>query len=179
MSVTNVSVIQVVTLLRELGAVYRDAFAGLNARTPQRHLMNPHEFRNMMLQPGIEKFIHRNSSGQVNGLSTYTNCIDAAHAPLLSDDFLAYRYPEEFAQDKVWAVLFVAVAPAARLSGVDRALIKAMQAHSGPDAITIIDTCDQRTALAAGTARILAETDPSVRLETLGSQTYHAIRFGE
>lgn len=94
-------------LMAEVWDLYYTTFHELNAFAVQRHLMFRSEFDEVMLDTRVQKYLCLADDGSVCGLSTYTNMLDAM--PLISPAYFERRWPELFAQNRIWYCGFVAV----------------------------------------------------------------------
>jgi hypothetical protein len=92
--------------------VYRSAFEELNALAAQRHLMYRSEFDGVMSDPRVDKVLTLDDAGALAGIATITRDLDAV--PLIAPPFFARRWPQQYAQRRIWYIGFVAVAPAAQ-----------------------------------------------------------------
>lgn len=99
-------------LLDAAWALYHDSFVDLNDLTAQRHLMSPGEFKEVMADDRVTKFVTFADDVRLVGLATFTNDLDAV--PLIAPQFYARRWPVHYAQRRIWYIGFVAVAPHAR-----------------------------------------------------------------
>ena len=108
--------------LDEAWNLYQTAFEHLNAMTIRRHLMYREEFEDVMHDWRIDKWCVLSDDGVLQGLAVYTN--DLKSWPLISPDYFARRWPEEFAENRIWYCGFVAVPGHQR--GVFVELIEAM-----------------------------------------------------
>jgi len=87
--------------------LYQNAFADLDGLAIQRHLMTRDEFDHVAGDTRIDKYCAVNSDGDLVGLATYTNQLEAW--PLISTAYFARRWPAEYAARHVWYCGFVAV----------------------------------------------------------------------
>jgi hypothetical protein len=95
-------------LREEAWALYSEAFKDLNAFAVQRHLMYRNEFDEVMADVRIEKYLALDDGGTIlRGLSTYTN--DLGAMPLISPPYFERRWPQLYADRKIWYCGFVAV----------------------------------------------------------------------
>lgn len=117
--------------------LYRTAFEDLNAMTVQRHLMTRSEFTEVMLDRRIEKYRATDDAGQLVGLSTYTNVLEAM--PLISPAYFARRWPRLHAAGKIWYCGFVAVPnhDAGVFSDLVTAMYREAEQHGGVIALDI------------------------------------------
>lgn len=124
--------------LDEAWRLYEQAFTGLNAFAVQRHLMYRSEFDGVAADVRIQKWLALDDDGTLLGLATYTN--DLAAWPLVSEAYFARRWPEHFAEQRIWYCGYVAV-PSHR-QGVFGELVEAMYVeaalHRG---IICLDVC--------------------------------------
>ncbi len=104
--------------------MYEETFRGVNALAVQRHLMYRNEFDEVMRDGRIQKYLSLDDEGNLVGLSTYTNDLDAV--PLISPAYFERRWPELYAQHKIWYCGFVAVLPTARANSSFGDLVEAM-----------------------------------------------------
>ncbi len=110
------------TRLDDAWRLYNAAFRDLNAMTVQRHLMFQPEFDAVMQDKRIDKWLSCDETGDLLGLATYTN--DLAAWPLISPEYFARRWPQEYAERRIWYCGFVAVP--GHDPGVFTGLIEAM-----------------------------------------------------
>lgn len=104
--------------------LYEESFAGLNAHAVQRHLMYRTEFDAVAADPRIQKWLAYNDDGDLVGLATYTNELDAW--PLIAPEYFALRWPELYAAKAIWYCGFVAVQQNAAAANVFTAVITGM-----------------------------------------------------
>jgi hypothetical protein len=96
-------------LLESTWDLYHGAFEELNALAVQRHLMHRPEFDEVMRDRRVQKYVARADGGELLGLSTYTNELDAM--PLISPAYFERRWPDLFAEQRIWYCGFVATHP--------------------------------------------------------------------
>lgn len=96
--------------------VYTDAFEELNAMAMQRHLMTYDEFTVVMTDPRVDKILTLDDTGALAGVATFTRDLDAV--PLIAPPYFERRWPQQYAQKRIWYIGFVAIAPAAQDSQV-------------------------------------------------------------
>jgi hypothetical protein len=122
----NVKIVDQVTGdLRETAwTLYSEAFAELNALAVQRHLMYRHEFDDVMADARIQKYFCLDDDDTVRGLSIYTNQLDAV--PLISPPYFERRWPEHYAERRIWYCGFVATQADSRAATAFGELVTAM-----------------------------------------------------
>jgi hypothetical protein len=128
------------TLLEQAWDLYEAAFREINALAVQRHLMHRDEFDEVMADSRVGKYLAFDDAGDLVGLSTYTNQLDAF--PLISPAYFERHWPEHFAAGRVWYIGFVAVAPEGRHRHTFFQLIETMYEVSAVDnGISAMDFC--------------------------------------
>ena len=73
-------------LLEDAWSLYESAFRELNTMTVQRHMMTAEEFDQVMIDWRWSKFVATDDAGNLAGLATYTNHLEAH--PLISQDYV-------------------------------------------------------------------------------------------
>ncbi|WP_306216345.1 hypothetical protein [Actinoplanes sp. RD1] len=111
-------------LIETTWKMYEETFRGINAMAVQRHLMFRNEFDEVMRDGRVQKYLSLDDEGNLVGLSTYTNDLDAM--PLISPAYFERRWPELYVQRKIWYCGFVAVAPTGRANSSFADLVEAM-----------------------------------------------------
>jgi hypothetical protein len=124
----TIKIVDTVTddMIEAVWDLYYNAFKDLNALTVQRHLMYRSEFDEVMGDERVQKYLCVADDDSLCGLSTYTNDLDAM--PLISPEYFQRRWPEHFAEKRIWYCGFVAVDrmnPARSASGFGE-LVEAM-----------------------------------------------------
>jgi hypothetical protein len=92
--------------------LYIEAFRDLNALAVQRHLMYRSEFDELMRDQRVQKYMCLDDDGTLLGMSTYTNDLDAV--PLIAPEYFERHWPDHYAANKIWYIVFVAVHPDAQ-----------------------------------------------------------------
>lgn len=169
-------------LLEAAWRLYEEAFRELNTKTVQRHLMYRHEFNDVMADRRIGKYVAYTTDGTMTGLSTYTN--DLAAVPLISTDYFKTRWPEHYAQKRIWWIGFVAVDVASRGSRTFYHLVDTMYAVAErTDGITGIDYAEVNIDLrlpeisTAYLRRINRRYDRVVDCQQVDYQGYYLYHF--
>jgi hypothetical protein len=166
------------TLIEDAWNLYHEAFQELNAFAVQRHLMYHNEFVDVMLDRRVQKYLRLDDDGSLCGLSTYTNDLDAV--PLISPQYFERRWPEHYAQRRIWYVGFVAVHNGAPLTAFAE-LIEAMHRTSAVSGgITALDICrrtDELRHLPRAVRTLLHRLSGNVRMERLDEQSYWLYEF--
>jgi hypothetical protein len=159
----------------DLWKLYEAAFREVNAFAVQRHLMHREEFNEVMADARVGKYISRGPDGTFDGLSTFTNDLDAV--PLISPEYFARRWPQHYAEKRIWYVGFVAVHPDREGHGVFGRLVEAMyRPIVDQDAVVGLDMCRFNTdarRLGHVTTLLLGRiTGRQVPTEVMDEQSY-------
>jgi hypothetical protein len=162
-------------LLEAAWRLYNEAFGELRAVAVQRHLMYRGEFDDVMTDERVQKYLSITSEGVLAGLATLTNDLDAV--PLISPDYFAHRWPEQYAQRQIWYQGFVAIDATQRSTGVFEALIDSMwQVVRIKGGIAALDLCarNEKRRLDAAITRTLTALTPDVIATRLDTQAFWA-----
>jgi hypothetical protein len=120
--------------------LYYEAFTPLAALAAQRHVMYRGEFDDVMADTRIDKVLTYDDAGELVGLATFTRDLDAV--PLVSPPYFERRWPQLYAERRIWYIGFVAVAESARKS---MAFLEAFRhyfaAADAVDGIIGLDVC--------------------------------------
>lgn len=120
--------------------LYTAAFTELNRKAVQRHLMTRAEFDQVMADERVDKVLTLGDAGEMVGLSTFTNHLDAV--PLIAPEYFEAHWPVHYAQQRIWYIGFVAVAPAAQGSGAfTEVFIEFHKIAAAVDGIVGLDVC--------------------------------------
>lgn len=160
-------------------ALYEDAFQGLRSQAVQRHLMFDTEFKELMLDGRVTKYVVRDEAqDRPVALATLTNDLDAV--PLISPEYFAHKYPELYAQQQIWYVGFVAVAPEYQGSPAMGQLIERL-CHdvNAAGGMFVLDICEHksRRLLAAGIERMAGQHLPGLQRTRLDAQVFWGYEF--
>ncbi|GIF76340.1 hypothetical protein [Asanoa siamensis] len=161
------------TRLEEAWHLYTTAFEELRRAAVQRHVMHRSEFDEVMADDRVEKYVALTPEGTLCALSTFTNDLDAM--PLISPDYFAHRWPDHYAEHRVWYLGFLAIADSQRGSGVFETMIERMwrivRANAG---IAAMDICARNEArhLDGAITRTLTALTPDVVPTRLDTQAF-------
>jgi len=166
-------------LMAEVWDLYYTTFHELNAFAVQRHLMFRSEFDEVMLDTRVQKYLCLADDGSVCGLSTYTNMLDAM--PLISPAYFERRWPELFAQNRIWYCGFVAVEKNGRASTAFSELVEAMYLTAAEQrGIIGLDFCrfnDDQRHMARVIELKLHRLSGHVRAERMDEQAFWLYEF--
>nr|WP_269328698.1 GNAT family N-acetyltransferase [Kineosporia babensis] len=163
----------------EFWALYQDAFQNLRHQAVQRHLMYDTEFKEVMLDERVTKYMVRDAqTGRLVALSTMTNDLHAV--PLVSPEYFQHQYPELYAQQRIWYIGFLAVAPDYQGSPAASQLIERMCADvNAADGMFVVDICEHRSRrmFAIGIERMAAQHLPNLKRKRLDAQVFWGYEF--
>lgn len=172
-------------LAEQVWEMYAAAFEPLRTTAVQRHVMLRQEFDDVMCDPRVRKIlaVDRPDSGRlvVAGAATLTQDLDAV--PLISPDYFAARWPQLFAERRIWYVGFLAVHPdyhGTRAVSVTVGEICRRAAREG--GLVAVDICAHNEAtikLPTLLLRLARTFTPRTSLLKLDAQTYWAFDFPE
>jgi hypothetical protein len=166
-------------MLRESWRTYSAAFEEVNALAVQRHLVTYDEFVDLWHDARIEKWTARDDDGALIGLGVQTADLDAW--PLISPAYFERRWPDLYAERKIWYVGFVCTRqqPAAPIDTFAH-IIRAMSAETrAAGGISVMDYCTANInrGLPKGAGRILARAG-EVWFDRIDEQAFYAYDFG-
>lgn len=167
------------SLIEEAWTLYYTAFRDLNAYAVQRHLMYRHEFDEVMRDPRVQKYLCVDDSDKLAGLSTYTNDLDAV--PLISPQYFERRWPQLYAERRIWYCGFVAIHPDAQAATAFGELVSQMYmvAHA-QNGIIALDMCrfnDESRRMSRVVPLMLRRLSGDVRTERMDEQSYWLYEF--
>ena len=157
-------------------ATYLAAFEPLRSIALQRHLMTRTEFDQVCDDVRVTKFLAVGVDGQVVGMGTMTNQIEAM--PLVEPAYFAHRWPAHWAAGRCYYIGFVASHPARHGSALFTELVQVMSyTASMTGGVTVLDVCShhvERHALPQSIGRITASVVTEVAVEQVDAQIYWA-----
>jgi hypothetical protein len=158
---------------------YRETFDELRVHAVQRHLMHRTEFDEMMADKRFGKYLAVDAGGDIVGLSVMTSNLSAL--PLLSQDYFIHRWPEMYAEQRIFYIVFAGAVPGARGAGVFVRLLREMMGPlSAVDGMGMVDVCSHNELvrnLPEAIGRILGRVDGRMRSRRLDSQSYWLYEF--
>jgi hypothetical protein len=166
------------SLVEEAWTLYYEAFKELNRYAVQRHLMYRDEFDEVMRNTQVQKYLCQDGD-TLTGLATFTN--DLRAWPLLSPEYFQRRWPELFAERRIWWCGFVAIHPTAQHQGGFGEMVEAMYLEADKvGGIIGIDMCrfnDQVRRLSRVIPLVLRRLAGEVRTERMDEQSYWMYEF--
>ena len=159
---------------------YDRAFEQLRIKAAQRHAMTRDEFDDVMVDSRVDKILVRKTgTDRPCGMATLTNDLKAV--PLISPEFYQARWPQFYAEQKIYYVGFLAVDPNYHGTGVLSQLISSMcetvPVEGGMLAADICTFNEDELRLPELFARVCGTFRPKPALNRLDSQTYWSYEF--
>ena len=162
----------------EAWTLYETAFAELRFAAAQRHVMYRAEFDAVMADPRVTKYATYHD-GVMCCLVTRTTDLDAV--PLVSPDYYARRFPQQYAAGSIHYVGFMAVLPAYHGLGVFidvvRHVIEDVVACGGVIAMDVCRVNNTNFRLPHALLRLMRAAEPGVEASVLDEQSYWAYEF--
>jgi ribosomal protein S18 acetylase RimI-like enzyme len=163
-------------------ALYQAAFDRLRIRAAQRHLMLRHEFDAVMADPRLKKLLVFDDASRGQNpvaMSAVTDDLDSV--PLISPEYYAHRWPLEYAQRRIWYVVFLAVSSDYQGTGAATLLVGEVTRHlRKTGGVIAADFCtynENTMKLPTLFLRMARTYSSGGSLERLDSQSYWACEF--
>ncbi|WP_326559700.1 hypothetical protein [Micromonospora sp. NBC_01796] len=155
--------------------LYNNAFEELRAAAVQRHVMFRDEFDAVLADPRVTKYLGLDPDrpDDVLALATFTNNLDAV--PLISPDYFARRWPELYAEQRIWYIGFFAIDPGVRGDGAFELVIERMwERVLASGGIAALDICRRNNDIGLPKAihQTLDHLTTGVRTTPLDEQVY-------
>lgn len=163
-------------IVEDFLAVYREAFADLDVRSPARQSLTDDEFRHEMADPSVLKFVARNGDGDIVGMSIVAS--DLATVPWISVPYFQARFPEHMATGRLFYFGALLVRPE-RQGGPWAKFLLDHLFHflAEREAIGAFDCCGYNVDV-VGLPELIARAGHRIarfQLEPLDRQEYHAV----
>jgi hypothetical protein len=160
-------------LLETAWELYSSSFEDLRRQAAQRHVMTRGEFDEVMTDKRVLKWLVLDGEG-LAGMATVTN--DLGAVPLVSPEYYANRWPDEYAAGRIWYVGFLAVAPRQQggsvASDLVRGITESVRRTGGLVGVDICAHNESALRLPTTLLRLARIWQPSTRLQRLDAQTY-------
>ena len=159
-------------------AVYHEAFAPLATRAAARQVLHRSEFLDEMRDERVLKYVAYDDAEQPVGMATLTSSLETV--PWISPAYFEARWPEHYAQGRLYYVGFILVSPKAQRRGLyARLLGEIVRKLSDEKAVAGYDACaynDEVAGLTRATAR-LVQARADAEFVALDVQTYYGFVF--
>jgi ribosomal protein S18 acetylase RimI-like enzyme len=151
--------------------LYLRAFDSLRTTAAAQHMMTLDYFADVLADKRVTKHLVTDLERN-NDLTAY---------PYVSPDYFAHRWPEEYAQGRVWYVGFLAVDPDYQGTGAVAHLVGSIcQAVSETGGVVGLDVCgynEQSLRLPTALLRLGRTFSPGVSHQRVDTQSYWAYEF--
>lgn len=160
-------------------ALYHDAFSTAEVLAVERHLMRRSEFDEVMADPRWGKYRAVDHEGALAGLATITTAFEAM--PLIAPEYFDARWPELYAQRRIFFVGFAATHPNRRWTSALASITRLVGSQvADVDGLLVLDMNRNRAQrrlpeFVLTQFRHVAGDD--VQLATLDEQVYYAYEF--
>jgi hypothetical protein len=159
--------------------LYYETFKDVNALAVQRHLMFRSEFDEVIADERIEKYLCYSDSGELCGLSTYTNQLESM--PLIAPEYFARRWPDHYRDHRIWYCGFVAVTANGRANHSFQELVEAMYLRAATqNGIISLDFCqfnDKKRHMSRVIQIMLHRLSGDVKAELMDQQSFWMYQF--
>jgi hypothetical protein len=163
----------------EAWALYSEAFEELNALAVQRHLMYRNEFDDVMADNRIQKYLCLDDDDSLRGMSIYTNDLDAV--PLISPPYFERRWPQHYAERRIWYCGFVATQKDGRAATAFGEMVAAMYftaaAQNGLIALDFCKRTDDIRHMSRVVRLMLHRLSGDVHAQRMDEQQYWLYEF--
>ena len=154
--------------------LYRATFAVLATKAAERQVLHEHEFLADMADPRVHKYVARNGTGRVVGMSSVTAHLETV--PWINPEFFAERYPDHAARGAIYYLGFTLVDAQVRQSRVFAAMVdRIVEMLVAERAVCTWDICGHNDGhgLGRNIDRIVRRT-ADVEIAPVDRQTYYA-----
>jgi hypothetical protein len=158
---------------------YRDTFEDLKTLAVQRHVLHRNEFDDLAGDPRVVKYLARRGGAMV-GMSAISD--DLTAVPLISPDYFAHRWPELYAQHRIFYCVFIGVHRGAAGKGVFVALQDEIYRRQvrPVNGVAVLDICSYNEVelkLPWVVEGILGKVAGAATMRRLDSQSYWLYEF--
>lgn len=165
-------------LMDEAWNFYREAFDELRTQAVQRHVMHRAEFDDQMADARVLKLVGTEDD-RVVGLATLTD--DLTAVPLISPDYFESRWPQLYAERRIWYVIFIAARTGRTGTGMFvrliRGIVEPVTANGGMIAADICAFNESVHALPEMLRRASGRVAGSATRQLLDTQSYWLYEF--
>jgi hypothetical protein len=116
---------------------YEETFGKLRVQAALRQVLHRDEFHDLMVNTAVDKYVCTDA-GEVVGLAVMSDDLDPV--PQISPEYFAHRWPDLYAERRIFYVVFVAARPGAAGAYLRliRQIVETVTAAGG---IAIADVC--------------------------------------
>ena len=165
--------------LDEAWKLYDEAFRDLNSLAVQRHLMYDTEFKEVMSDQRVQKYLCLDDYGTLCGLATYTN--DLTAVPLIAPEYFERHWPEHYRSRRIWYIGFVAVLPEAQGCDAFTQMVEQMYliavTHNGLVGLDICNYNDDVRKMSRVFRAMIRRLTANMRFTRIDQQSYWLYEF--
>lgn len=167
-------------LVDQFWPLYEESFGPLRTLAAARQVLTPEEFSEEMRDGRIWKYVAYDEDGQMIGLTTMTDTLEAV--PWISPEYFRHKYPEHAARNAIFYLGITLVKPSMRNRAVFFAMLRpAVQRVVLRRGVGFYDVCgynDTTFSFGEGIERLLHRL-AKVEVSTVDVQTYYGVEFGD
>ena len=165
-------------LMEQAWDFYCAAFDELRTEAVQRHVMHREEFDVQMTDDRVLKLVGL-QDGRVVGLAAITEDLDAV--PQISPEYFERRWPQLYAERRIWYVVFIAAQAGAAGTGMYvqliRGIVERIKSNDGMAAADICSYNENVHALPEMLRRASGRVAGSATRQLLDTQSYWLYEF--
>lgn len=155
--------------------IYAEAFEEMKTVAVQRHVLFRHEFYDVMYDDRVLKYLHDGDreDDPIRGIATVTD--DLSAMPLISPEYFAARWPDLYAQRRIWYVGFLAVHPDRRGVGTFARLCREIwRPVLSAGGLAVVDICRHNEKLGFNRAiqHAIGSLSTGVHAERIDEQVF-------
>jgi hypothetical protein len=157
--------------------LYRATFDELATKAAERQVLHEHEFLADMADPRVHKYVARDGTGRVVGMSSVTAHLETV--PWINPEFFAHRFPGHAERGAIYYLGFTLVDARVRQSRVFAAMVdRIVEMLVAERAVCTWDICAHNDGhgLGRNIDRIVRRT-ADVEIAPVDRQTYYAATF--
>lgn len=164
----------------QMWKMYEESFTFLETRAVGREIMHRDEFMANLADERVLKYVAEDDDGTVVGMSTITRHLETV--TWISPEYFAARWPQEYAEGRVFYVGYVLMRPDHQgRGGFGRLLTPMARLVAQHDGVVGFDMCEYNNSAVDVFMRSLRHavdaTGQEAQGHTLDRQTYYAVTF--
>lgn len=126
--------------IQQAWTFYEEAFGELRTQAALRQVLYRDEFEALMGNAAVDKYVCRDTAGDVIGLAVMTTDLDTVG--MISPEYFAHRWPELYAEHRIFYVEFVTARQGVAGTGAYIRLIRQIvETVTAAGGIAVADVC--------------------------------------
>ncbi len=161
-----------------LFSLYHHAFEPLKTQAAARQVLDRDEFMTQMKDERIDKYVAWEPDSAPVGLITLTRHLEAV--PWISPEYLAVRYPEQWARKAIYYLGFLLARPSTRPARFLETIVSlCISPLVSERAVIAWDVCSHNDDVLNFSERIsqVVQQSSDSHVEKLDTQVYYAVNF--